>query len=78
MTLYAYLALDLPARADYLWEKGELITMLPERSNFYALDDFFVEVVVDRSTHTIHEITPFLIGERYERMIAYVDLTELI
>jgi hypothetical protein len=56
VTLYELNALDMDARAAYLWQHGDYLTGIVDqqgRSNFYALHGYFVEVELfdDRGCH---------------------------
>lgn len=80
MTLYELNALEMDARAAYLWQHGEYITGIVDhqgRSNFYALNGYFVEVELFDTGDAIAAVIPFTKGDRYERMIRGVDLSEL-
>lgn len=79
MTLYEFNALDMDGRADYLWQHGEFLTGSVEqfRSNFYSLNDFFVEVELFDTGDAIAAVIPFTTGERYERLLRHLDLSDL-
>jgi hypothetical protein len=80
MTLYELNTLDMDARAAYLWQHGDYLTGIIDqqgRSNFYALNGYFVEVELFDEGEAIAAVIPFKTGDRYERMIRGVDLTRL-
>lgn len=80
MTLYQLNALNMDARAAYLWQHGEYLTGIIDqqgRSNFYALNGYFVEVELFDEGEAIAAVIPFKSGDRYERMIQGIDLTRL-
>lgn len=77
--LYQFNALDMDARAVYLWEHGEYITGAVEqfRSNFYALHGYYVEVELFDTGDAIAAVVPFTTGDRYERMLRNIPLDRL-
>lgn len=80
VTLYQFNTLDMDARASYLWEHGEYITGVIDaqgRSNFYALDGYFVEVELFDEGEAIAAVVPFSTGDRYDRMVRAIDLARL-
>ena len=80
LTLYEFNALDMDARASYLWEHGDYITGVADRqgrSNFYALRGYFVEVELFDTGDAIAAVIPFTTGDRYERMVRNVDLDKV-
>lgn len=80
MTLYEFNALDMDARASYLWEHGVYITGVVDpqgRSNFYALHGYYIEVELFDEGDAIAAVVPFSKGPRYERMIGGIDLAHL-
>lgn len=78
MTLYAFVKLDRNKRMRLVNEKGSFITNDPTtHSNFYVVDDFFVEVRLDDDNKAIDGVMPFKTGERYERMIDRINLARL-
>jgi len=80
MTLYQLNALDMDARAAYLWQHGDYLTGIVDkqgRSNFYALNGYFVEVELFDEGEAIAAVIPFKSGDRYERMIQGINLGRL-
>jgi len=80
VTLYELNTLDMAARAAYLWQHGEYVTGIVDhqgRSNFYALNGYFVEVELFDEGDAIAAVIPFNTGDRYERMVNSVDLSRL-
>ena len=70
--LYEYNALDMDRRASYLWEHGDYVGGIVDsqgRSNYYALNGYFVEVELFDEGDAIAAVIPFSTGDRYERMI---------
>lgn len=77
MTLYEFVRLDVNARADYLWAHGSFVTNYGDvngPSAFYALHDYFVEVIFDPEFNTIVSLVPFKEGERYDRMVGAMEV----
>lgn len=80
MTLYEFNALDMDARANYLWAHGDYITGIADRqgrSNFYALRGYYVEVELFDAGDAIAAVIPFTTGDRYDRMVRNVTLDHL-
>lgn len=80
MTLYEFNALDVNKRGDYLWANGEFLCNGGDHvgpSAFYQLHDFYVEVLFDLEFNTIVSVVPFKVGDRYERMVRYIDAESL-
>ena len=78
MDLYEFNVLDLNTRADMVWNDGTYVCTDANRpSNFYTLGNFYVEVVLDRTTNAIVEVASFRVGEHYDRMIAHMDLVNM-
>ena len=80
MTLYGFIALDMDGRAAYLWQHGDYLTGAVDeqgRSNFYALNNYFVEVELFDTGDAIAAVIPFITGDRYERLLRHVDLDRL-
>ena len=80
MTLYQFNTLDMDARASYLWANGDYITGVIDaqgRSNFYALNGYWVEVELFDEGAAIAAVIPFSTGDRYERMVKAIDLARL-
>ncbi len=80
MTLYEFNALDMDGRAVYLWEHGDYLTGAIDaqgRSNFYALRAFYVEVELFDTGDAIAAVIPFIIGDRYERMVRHLPALTL-
>ena len=81
MTFYQYVGLSLKERADYLWQHGSFIAnghdgVAP--SAFYSLHDWFVEVVIDNQFDTIITVAPFKEGDRYERLLSFMDVPNVL
>lgn len=80
LSLYEFNALDMDGRAAYLWAHGEYIAGAIDaqgRSNFYALNGYYVEVELFDEGDAIAAVVPFTTGHRHERMIRGVDLSQL-
>lgn len=80
LSLYAFNTLDMDDRATYLWKHGDYVTGIIDRqgrSNFYALNNYFVEVELFDEGDYIAAVIPFTTGDRYERMVQGVDLSRL-
>jgi hypothetical protein len=76
--LYAFNALDVNARGDYLWARGEFIAHGGDDTGpyaFYALHDYFVEALFDLEFNTIVSVVPFKAGPRYDRLVSVVDVS---
>lgn len=75
MTLYEFQALDLNRRAEYVWGKGDYVGSDPQApSNFYVVNDFYVEVILNPGTTKILLAVPFTTGARYWRMVEIIDV----
>jgi hypothetical protein len=75
MTLYEFNMLSLNDRANYVWEHGQFVTSVATKasgSNFYVLEDFYVEVITDGLS--IREIASFRTGYRYDRMVEGLNI----
>lgn len=80
MTLYEYTRLDVNARADYLWAHGTFLANGNDGTApaaYYSLEDFFVEVVFDLEFSTVVTVAPFNTGERYERLVRFLDVPRI-
>lgn len=78
LSIYEYITLDTAQRAEILWDKGEFISnTVIEDCGFalYSLYGFYVEVVLVQTE--LSEVTPFKQGERLEKYLACIDITEL-
>lgn len=72
MTLYEFSRLSLSDREELIASTAEYICEIHEddaSSFFYALDGFFVEVVLMDGDVEISDAFPFRDGERYEQML---------
>ncbi len=80
LTLYQFNAFDMDGRAAYLWEHGEYVTGVIDhqgRSNYYALNGYYVEVELFDEGDAIAAVVPFNTGDRYERMLQGVNIDRL-
>lgn len=78
ISLREFNALDLEERAMFLCDDGSFVSVDPDGpSNFYALGDFYVEARAAKDASRVIAITSFRDGERYERMVACIDLARL-
>ena len=80
LSLYEFNALDMEGRAAYLWTHGEYLTGAIDqqgRSNFYSLHGYFVEVELFDEGDGIAAVIPFTTGDRYERLLRFIDLDRL-
>ncbi|MEO8590401.1 MAG: hypothetical protein ABI432_13585 [Flavobacteriales bacterium] len=67
--------LDLDDRTKHVSEHATYITSdLVTRSNFFAIDDFFVEVRSNPKAAVGLSITPFDSGPRYRQMLHLISL----
>ncbi len=79
--MYPFNALALRKRAEVLWNCGEFVAICRERSPFvqyFAMDGFFVELQFDQDPIKMLGLTAFTTGEKYERMLAAIDLGRLL
>ena len=78
MTLYEFNRLSESEQGNYVFTQGTYVcTDLEGPSNFYTLGEFYVEVRIDEGRTTIIEVKAFNTGERYDRMIAHMDVVNL-
>ncbi len=78
LSMYEFILLDTAERAEILWDKGEFISNAVIEDcayNLYTLYGFYVEVVLVQTE--LSEVTPFKQGERLEKYLACIDITEL-
>lgn len=78
ISFYEYIALETNQRAEALWENGGFLTnvVLDEVAySLYSLFDFYVEVTMIENG--IAFITPFKNGERLEKYLGDIDISEL-
>ncbi len=78
ISFYEYIALDTNQRAEELWENGGFLTNVvfdEVAYSLYSLFDFYVEVTMIENE--ISEITPFKHGERLEKYLGVIDISDL-
>jgi hypothetical protein len=83
MGLYEYGILSLPERLQLVWHRGTFLANVKtsqQGHNLYALYNFFVEVELTyKETQTvITDAVPFVTGERLNKYLGTIDLTEWI
>jgi hypothetical protein len=81
MDIYDYNLLSLGERASLLWQKARYIDRYSDSeqtTNLYHLNNFYVEAVVSHKENRIVDVTPFKMGERFEKYLMRVDLRDLI
>jgi hypothetical protein len=74
MTLEEFTGLSPTDRMVQVVDHGEFLAE-EGVSNFYALGEFYVEVVLDDDAGCILALHPFIVGQRYERMLALRSAT---
>lgn len=78
MRLYDFVKLDTNERMAVVNRVGSFVTNDPKtHSNFYMVDDFYVEVRLDDDVKCIEGVMPFKTGKRYDRMIERINLARL-
>jgi hypothetical protein len=78
MTLHAFIRLNTAARMAHVHQYGSFITHDPARlSNYYLVDDFYVEVRVNDEGTGLLGVMPFRTGMRFERMVERINLSRL-
>ncbi len=78
ISFYEYIALETNQRAEELWENGGFLTNVAFDDvaySLYSLFDFYVEVTMIENE--ISEITPFKQGERLEKYLGVIDISDL-
>jgi hypothetical protein len=76
MTSYEFTALELNARADYLWQHGVHLANHVEQQNacvLYSLHSYYVEVITEQGKGIL-DVVPFKKGERLEKYLAKIML----
>lgn len=80
MKLHEYRHLTMDDKADVLFLNGELLENCVYKGishNLYGLFDFYVEVILDKVTFRITEITPFHKGKRLDKYLDKINLMKL-
>lgn len=70
----------MDGRATSLWQHGEYLTGAFDtqgRSNFYAIGSYFVKVELFDDGDAIAAAVPFTTGDRYERLLRFINLHDL-
>lgn len=78
ISLYEYIAFDRNQRAAALWEHGTFLTnvVLDEVGySLYSFHGYYVEVTLLEDE--IYDITPFKEGERFDKYLHAIDISEL-
>lgn len=78
LSLYEYITLEQSDRAELLWSNGIYINnSIEENCSFalYSLYNFYVEVVLIENE--IAELIPFKQGQRLEKYLDSIDISEL-
>lgn len=78
LSIYEYIVLGKNERAELLWSKGEFITSIIGKdcsTSLYTLFGFYVEILIIE--HDLTEIIPFKQGERLEKYLPDIDITDL-
>lgn len=81
MDIYDYNLLSIGERASILWQKAKYIDRYSDAeqtANLYHLNNFYVEAVVSHKENRIVDVTPFKMGDRFEKYLMRVDLRTLI
>ena len=81
MDIYDYNLLSMGERASMLWQKARYIdryTDGEQTTNLYHINNFYVEAVVSHRENRIVDVTPFKMGDRFEKYLLRVDLRNLI
>jgi hypothetical protein len=78
MTIYEFTALDINARAEFLWKNGIFLdNYLDEENafNIYFLKEFFVEVIVSKPNDEIINVVPFKAGYRLDKYLERIIIS---
>ena len=81
MDIYDYNLLSMGERASLLWQKARYIDRYSDddqTANLYHINNFYVEAVVSHRENRIVDVTPFKMGDRFEKYLMRVNLTDLI
>jgi len=81
--IYDFAALPLSDRLAMVWEHGNFIANVLDGGNGYALyflSGYFVEVEMTEQADTMHitDAVPFRTGDRLNKYLAQVDLSEWV
>lgn len=78
LSLYEFISLNNSQRGEILWSEGEFLeNVVYDKTGYslYALFGFYVEVILIENE--VAEITPFKQGERFDKYLTRINITEL-
>lgn len=81
MDIYDYNLLSMGEKTSLLWQQARYIDRYSDEShtaNLYHINNFYIEAVVSHKENRIVDVTPFKMGDRFEKYLIRVDLRDLI
>ncbi len=81
MDIYDYNQLSLGEKASMLWQRARYIDRFSDddkTTNLYHINNFYIEAVVSHKENRIIDVTPFKMGDRFEKYLVRVDLRDLV
>ena len=81
MDIYDYSQLSLGEKASMLWQRARYIDRCSDddqTTNLYHINNFYIEAVVSHKENRIVDVTPFKMGDRFEKYLVRVDLRDLV
>jgi hypothetical protein len=81
MDIYDYNRLSLGEKAALLWQKATYIDRFDAADStccLYYLKNFYIEAVVSHTENRIVEVTPFKLGDKFEKYLNGVDFKGLV
>jgi hypothetical protein len=81
MDIYDYNRLTLGEKASMLWQQAQFIERHAEgdlTSCLYHIHNFYIEAVVSHRENRILEVIPFKIGERLDKYLMQISLSQIV